>query len=108
MGMRIGDIAGLQEEDALLIDDDDEDLTGKKKTGADSIRENLARNGATPDEIEFLLHKRVELNAFTSDALVAWIEAKLDAYGVTRRSRMIMLSSRTLNRRTPAARWIGV
>ena len=38
--------------------------------------------GATEAEIEFLLHNRVELNAFTSDELVAWIEGKLEEHGV--------------------------
>jgi len=54
---------------------------------------NLVENGATPEEIEFLCRgwessnggywgERVELNAFTSDALVGWIEGKLDALGI--------------------------
>lgn len=48
---------------------------------------NLRENGATEDEIEFLVSgsndyqgysgERVELNAFTSDALIEWIEGKL-------------------------------
>jgi hypothetical protein len=43
---------------------------------------NMEENGATPEEIEFLLEERVELNAFTSDALVTWIERKLVEHGV--------------------------
>lgn len=48
---------------------------------------NLRDNGATPEEIEFLAGKsdghhhygqRVELNAFASDQLMAWIESKLE------------------------------
>ena len=43
---------------------------------------NLRRNGATEEEIEFLIHHRVELNAFTSDELIEWIEEKLAEHGV--------------------------
>jgi hypothetical protein len=43
---------------------------------------NLRDNGATKQEIEFLLDRRVELNAMTSDQLVAWIEAKFARHGV--------------------------
>jgi DNA topoisomerase VI subunit B len=57
--------------------------------------ENLALNGAIEDEIEFLRGKRVspydedryggrrvELNAFTSEAFVQWLESKLAEHGV--------------------------
>ena len=37
-------------------------------------RINLRQNRATSEEAEFLLHQRVELNALTSDQLVAFIE----------------------------------
>ena len=37
---------------------------------------------STDEEIDFLLDRRVELNAFTSDALVHWIEGKLAEHGV--------------------------
>ena len=43
---------------------------------------NLRENGATEEEIEFLLHERVELNAFTSEDFVTWLEEKLDDQGV--------------------------
>lgn len=39
-------------------------------------------NGATRDEAEFLLTRRVELNALTSDQLVAFIERKLVKHGI--------------------------
>ena len=54
---------------------------------------SLLKNGATPEEIEFLrgqrgysgYHgRRVELNAFTSRELVDWIEAKLREHGITK------------------------
>src|SRR5262249_16333918 len=37
---------------------------------------------ATQAEIDFLLYNRVELNAMTSDQLVAFVERKLTAHGV--------------------------
>lgn len=48
---------------------------------------NLRQNGATAAEIAFLLAndgQRVELNAFTSDHFVTWLEAKLAAAGVVK------------------------
>jgi hypothetical protein len=43
---------------------------------------NLRLNGATEAEIGFLLDNRVELNAFASDELLAWIEKKFAEHGV--------------------------
>ena len=44
---------------------------------------NLTDNGATEEEIEFLSRgQRVELNAFTSDQLVQWVESKLQEHRV--------------------------
>lgn len=45
---------------------------------------NLRKNGATPEEVEFLLDRRVELNALTSDQMVAFIERKLAEHGVAK------------------------
>ena len=54
---------------------------------------NLRLNGATQEEIEFLCGEqgwrfyrgqRVELNAFTSDAFVEWLESKLEEQGVVK------------------------
>jgi hypothetical protein len=70
VGMRIEDIGDLPREAATPV---------KNKFKA---KLNLKANGATPEEIDFLLNERVELNAFSSDALVAWVEAKLDKLGV--------------------------
>jgi hypothetical protein len=46
---------------------------------------NLQENGATADEISYLCNgdigRRVELNAFTSDQFIAWLEGKLAAHG---------------------------
>jgi hypothetical protein len=47
-------------------------------------RGNLAENGATAAEIEFLLKKRVELNALPSDELVAFVERKFAEHGVAK------------------------
>jgi hypothetical protein len=60
--------------------------------GTADPRENLIENGATDEEVEFLCDRydggyhghRVELNAFTSGNLVAWIEAKLQQHGITK------------------------
>jgi hypothetical protein len=43
---------------------------------------NLSVNGATAEEIAVLRHSRVELNAFASDQLIEWIEAKLEEHEV--------------------------
>jgi DNA repair ATPase RecN len=48
------------------------------------VADNLRENGATEDEIEFLLDKRVELNAFASDQLVDWIERKLKEHDIAK------------------------
>lgn len=51
--------------------------------GRDSSKlENLRLNGATRAEAEFLLTQRIELNALTSDQLVAFIERKLSEHGI--------------------------
>jgi hypothetical protein len=75
LGLRLADVApnGLESEDVFYPKGDP--------------TSNLRENGATEEEIAFLYNgrnhgRRVELNAFTSDALVAWIESKLEAHGV--------------------------
>jgi hypothetical protein len=55
--------------------------------------QNLKVNGATVAEIDFLLHQRVELNALTSDQLVAFIEGKLKEH----RIRKIVPNRETLD-----------
>jgi Topoisomerase 6 subunit A/Spo11, Toprim domain len=71
LGLRLDDIAGLEREPAAAT-----------KTRASLLREQLAENGATNAEIAILLNERVELNAMTSDALIAMIERKLKACGL--------------------------
>jgi hypothetical protein len=71
LGLRLEDIEGLEREPAAA-----------SKVPEEKRRAQLARNGATEEEIEILLHERVELNAMTSEALVAKVEAGLTACGV--------------------------
>jgi len=71
LGLRLGDIAGLEREPAAAT-----------KTSRDILRSQLAENGATDDEITILLSERIELNAMTSDALIEMIEHKLKDYGL--------------------------
>jgi hypothetical protein len=66
LGLRLADVENLESEDVF------------DRGSREAIRRNLRGNGATPDEIEFLLEQRVELNAFPSDELVAFIRRKLD------------------------------
>ena len=71
LGLRLDDIAGLEREPAAAT-----------KIRPSILRRQLAENGASDAEIDILLNERVELNAMTSDALVAMIERKLNAYGL--------------------------
>jgi DNA topoisomerase VI subunit B len=67
LGIRLEDIDGLEAERVLP------DENGQIRLG---------ENGATADEIAFLQHSRVELNAFASDKFIAWIEGKLEKHGI--------------------------
>jgi hypothetical protein len=71
LGLRLEDIVGLEREPAAAT-----------KTSDANLREQSTENGATSAEIEILLRERVELNAMTSDALIAMIERKLKEYGL--------------------------
>jgi len=73
LGLRLADITGLEREPAAAT-----------KVRASIQREQLAENGASEAETAILLNERVELNAMTSDALIAMIERKLKAYGLTK------------------------
>jgi DNA topoisomerase VI subunit B len=74
LGLRLDDIRDLGLEDLAETVFDD---SSREKRAA-----NLRKNGATEEEIKFLLDRRVELNALTSDQLVAFIERKLTQHGV--------------------------
>jgi hypothetical protein len=69
LGLRLEDVDGLETEDVYF-------------DNAPATRDNLKLNGATPEEIDFLLHRRVELNALASEDLVSLIERKLDEHGI--------------------------
>jgi hypothetical protein len=71
LGLRLEDIDGLEREPAAAT-----------KMSEAERRVQLANNGATPAEIEILLHERVELNAMGSEDLVEMVERKLKAYGL--------------------------
>jgi len=71
LGLRLADITGLEREPAAAT-----------RTTADILRGQLAENGAADAESDILLNERVELNAMTSDAMIAMIETKLQAYGL--------------------------
>jgi len=74
LGLRLDDVIALGLEDAAEEAFD----KGSEEARAD----NLAQNGATDEEIDFLLERRVELNALPSDRLITFIEQKLIANGV--------------------------
>jgi hypothetical protein len=78
LGLRLADVEayGLESEDVSYKSDP---------------RQNLKDNGATQEEVAFLCGevgwhgyrgRRVELNAFTSDKFVGWIEKKLKHHGI--------------------------
>jgi len=78
LGLRRGDIAGLESEPVEYRQQKDP-------------KEYLAECGATAEERGFLVEKalrqswigrRVEINAMTSDQLIAWLEKKLKEHGV--------------------------
>ena len=71
LGLRVEDIAGLEREPAAAT-----------KTNQHTLREQLATNDATDAKIDILLKERVELNALTSDQLIAMIERKLKVHGI--------------------------
>jgi hypothetical protein len=71
LGLCLEDIVGLEREPAAAT-----------KTNKAALREQLAENGATSQEIDILINDRVELNAMTNDNLIAMIERKLKDYGI--------------------------
>jgi hypothetical protein len=70
LGLRLEDTEGLETEKVCW------------RASQWAVKDNLRQNGATDEEIEFLLRQRVELNAFTSDQLIDWIERKLKQHGI--------------------------
>jgi DNA topoisomerase VI subunit B len=70
LGLRMDDIGDLQSEDVFDRGDEDKRYA------------NLVGNGATQEEAEFLLERRVELNAMTSRQLIDFVERKLWEHGI--------------------------
>jgi hypothetical protein len=81
LGLRLADIRDLCRRHSLNIDDLTERVPDKDES-RETRRANLLLNGATPEEAELLLTHRIELNAFTSQQLVDFIERKLDQHKV--------------------------
>ena len=73
LGLRLADV------EAMDLDAEPVAIKGDRN----KIRLRLWRNGATKEEVDFLLReKRVELNAMTSDVFVAFVERKLTEHGI--------------------------
>ena len=85
LGLRLADVLryGLEPEPVTYKGKRNETLTNPVAIRA-KIAPRLEKAGATPEEIGFLLHRRVELNAFTSGQLIEWIEATLVEHGVAK------------------------
>jgi hypothetical protein len=79
LGLRLADIIEIEREQGHELE---REPAAPSKMREDERRRLLRDYGATPEEIEFLLKERVELNALTSEQLVALVERKLTAYGL--------------------------
>ena len=79
LGLRLADIIEIEREQGHELE---REPAAPSKMSEDERRRLLRDYGATPEEIEFLLEERVELNALTSEQLVALVERKLTAYGL--------------------------
>jgi hypothetical protein len=89
LGLRLGDVTAynLQDEDVY------EQMDPYK------LQQQLRLNGATPDEVAFLsAGRRVELNAFTSDDLVEWLDGKLSSLQSRGDIGKVMPDTDTVNR----------
>jgi hypothetical protein len=71
LGLRLEDVDGLETEDVYV-------------ESPNKARWNLQENGANSEEIDFLLERRVELNAFASDEFIQWLERKLVHHGIAK------------------------
>jgi DNA topoisomerase VI subunit B len=88
IGLRLADVErlSLQREPVPLNRGGDSDRLAKRRA---SLINRLTINGASEDEIDFLLGEghigqRVELNAMTSDEFVAFVEEKLAEHGAAK------------------------
>jgi hypothetical protein len=72
---------GLRLEDVNEWNLEPEDVNVRGRSS--DVTRNLQDNGATDEEIEYLLSgRRVELNAFTSEDMMDWIYKKLEEHAV--------------------------
>jgi hypothetical protein len=76
LGLRLKDVEELAlESESFSLGD----------ASPDKIRNRLRRNGATSEEIAFLLSgERVELNAMASDEFIDFVESKLAEHGIAK------------------------
>jgi hypothetical protein len=75
---------GLRVEDVREYNLESEEFV--EKMSPSMLRQQLRENGATEEEINYIAGanrmRRVELNAFTSDGLIEWLERKLESLGI--------------------------
>jgi hypothetical protein len=76
IGLRLADVLALDLQSEPVPDVRDFEWRARATT--------LKQHGATPEEIQFLRTRRVELNAMTSRQFVDLIEAKLTEHGVAK------------------------
>ena len=75
LGLRMGDVRHL-------IEAGKDEAAAQERGSAAKRRANMRHNGATAAEAEYLLDRRVELNALTSEEFIAFVERKLTEHGV--------------------------
>lgn len=72
IGLRLEDV------EALELQAEPVETSGSWQARAETLEEH----GATDEEIDFLRHRRVELNAMTAPVFVAFLEEKLALHGI--------------------------
>jgi hypothetical protein len=80
IGLRLPDVQRIANARGVPLDHFTEEVFDRGKE--ETRRENLLRNGTTAEEADFLLRRRVELNALRTNELIAFIERKLNEHGV--------------------------
>ena len=80
LGLRLDDVRAIAAQRGVSVDSLAEKTYDRGEP--EVRRRNMRLNGASAEEAEFLLDRRVELNALRSDELVAFVERKLQANAV--------------------------
>lgn len=75
LGLRMDDVRDL-------IAQGLDEPAAKSRSSAETRFANMRKNGATVEEAEYLLDRRVELNALTSEQFITFVERKLTEHGV--------------------------